>query len=566
MFASRLLKQFFHPALLQLLKFQVTGTLRRFVSSFRSRRKLLLSILGVGLCVVWLGQTVLAILFREPADPAQLRTWLSVSMLLYCLFHFIKIGCRKPTEPFDWTEAEKQQLLTAPLTRAQLVTFRLINYFAATAAKSLCFAVVMLPDLHGVLAGYGGMFLGLTLIDLVRILLERIAWTAEKIGQRCWLMVRTTMIVPAVGLLTFAFIQMAWSPDFQSAIKSPNPMSIPQLFLAIIADLVAAPPLSWLMAPWFAVADTILATEYNLAFYLRSGSLYFAAFCLSSAVYFADRKGTEYLLQNELKKGFDPKAAKSENRIANKKRTRVPIGLGGAKAIFWHHALGAIHYRASLAMSLLIPTLLSCIPLLSGDTSTPTSLSIVGSVVFYSFLLLPAALMLDFRRDVKRLAMWKATPVKPILLTIGQLAVPVSLMSLFQLGVLGVSVVVGGHPGIMLLAWPLLIPLNVLIIGMENAIFLAHPYRRNQEGFEVFLRTILTFTGKGVLFALGLLVVLLWAMASISIGKLLGSASLGAVVFGFGMFLALVLMAWLAVSICSRLFQKLDVSLDLPAT
>ena len=566
MFARRFLRKFFHPALMQLLKFQIAGTFRRLVNSFKSRRKVLLSMLAVGLGVVWLGQTVLAILFREPANPGELRIWLSVSMLLYCLFHFIKIGCRKPTEPFEWTEAEKQQLLTAPLTRAQLVTFRLINYFAATAAKSLCFAVVMLPDLHGIVAGYGGMFLGLTLIDLVRILLERVAWTAEKIGKRCWMIVRTAMIAPALGLLAFAFVQMAWSPDFQAAVESPNPMSVPQLFLAVIGDIVAKPPMSWLMAPWFAVADIILASEYNFAFYLRMGLLYFAAFCLSSTVYFADKKGTDYLLQHELKKDFDSTAAKTRENKTQRKQTTVPVGFGGAKAIFWHHALGAIHYRSALAMSLLIPTLLSCMPLLSGDTSIPTSLSILGSVVFYSFLLLPAALMLDFRRDVKRLAVWKATPVKPFALTIGQLAVPVSLMSLFQLSVLTIAVFVGGHPATMLIAWPLLIPLNVLIIGMENAIFLAHPYRRNQEGFEVFLRTILTFTGKGVLFALGLLLVIVWAVASISIGKFLGSPKLGAIVFGSGMLIALVVLAWLAVSTCSKLFQKLDVSLDLPAS
>ena len=560
-----LLKQFFHPSLLQLSKFQLLGKLRRLTNSFRSKRKLLLTVLAVGLGVLWLGQTVLTVMFREAADPVQLRTWLSISLLLYCVFHFIKIGSRKPTEPFEWTEAEKQLLLGAPLTRSHLVTYRFISYFAATAAKSLCFAVVMLPDLHNIVAGYGGMFLGLTLIDLIRILLERIAWTASQTSKRCWMIVRSAMLVPAIGLLLFAFFQMAWSPKFEVAIQSPNPMAIPQLFLGVLGDFLAAPPMNWLMAPWLAVADTILATNHDFWFYARTILLYFAAFSLSATVYYADRKGDAWLFQNELRKKFDPTKTKGDTNTNTDKKSLAPIGLGGAKAIFWHHALGAIHYRASLAMSLLIPTLLSCMPMLSGDTSMATSLSILGSIVFYSFLLLPAALMLDFRRDVKRLAMWKATPVKPVTLTIGQLAVPVSLMSLFQLCVLLIAVFLGGHPAMMLLAWPLLLPLNIMIIGMENAIFLAHPYRRNQEGFEVFLRTILTFTGKGVLFALGLVIVLVGATAAVSAGKALGSPMLGAMLFGVGMLLTLTFLAWLCVRICSRLFERLDISTDIPA-
>ena len=565
MFAGALLKTFLHPSLLQLAKFQLTGKLRRLTNSFRSKRKLLLSILAAGLAVAWLGQTVLTVMFREAADPVQLRMWLSISLLLYCVFHFIKIGCRKPVEPFEWTEAEKQLLLGAPLTRGQLVTYRFVSYFAATAAKSLCFAVVMLPDLHSIVAGYGGMFLGLTLIDLVRILLERIAWTASQTSKRCWMIVRSVMLAPALGLLLFAFFQMAWSPKFETAIQSPNPLAIPQLFLGVLGDFVSAPPMNWLMAPWFAVADTILATTHDFWFYVRTVILYLAAFTLSATVYYADRKGTAWLFQNELRKKFDPTKAKDETETKTNQKTIAPVGFGGAKAIFWHHALGAIHYRSSLAMSLLIPTLLSCMPMLSGDTSMGTSLSILGSIVFYSFLLLPAALMLDFRRDVKRLAVWKATPVKPVTLTIGQLAVPVSLMSLFQLCVLLIAVFLGGHPAMMLLAWPLLIPLNIVIIGMENAIFLVHPYRRNQEGFEVFLRTILTFTGKGILFALGLVLVLLGATAAVSFGQAMGSPTLGAVAFGVGLLLALTLLAWLCVRICSRLFEKLDVSLDIPA-
>ena len=560
------LKRFFHPALLRLSWYRATGKLRRCVTALRSKRKLWLSILAVVLGFIWLGQTVLAILFREPADPAHLRTYLSVSMLLYSLFHFVKIGCREAIEPFEWTESEKQWLIAGPIIRVQLVTFRLISYLAATAAKSLCFAVVMLPDLNMLLAGYSGMFLGLTLVDLIRMLLEQVAWAAEKTSKRCWLLVRSAMVLPVLGLLGWAFFKMAWSPEFTLATESRNPLAIPTLLLTTVGNIVSTPALGWLMAPWNTAADTILASSADLAFYLRLGVLYLAVMGLSGLLYFVDRKSVRWLRQMELsrKRSANPKAKAASERAGWLSRF-VPTGFGGAKAIIWHQILGAYHYRSALIMSLLIPTILSCLPLIRGTQTTLTSLSVLGSVVFYSFLLLPPALMLDYRRDVNRLAMWKASPVPPVAMTIGQLCVPVALMSLFQVGVVAITVFGFGHPLHLLIALPVLIPLNVLILAIENAIFLAHPYRRNQEGFEVFLRTILTFTGKGVLFALGLALVLLWAWGAILLSKAINCPQLFSLLFGAGMLLALTVLAWLSIRTCSRLFERLDVSFDVPA-
>ena len=562
--SPQMVQSFFHPALFQLFKFQLAGKVRRVASAFRSRRKLALSVLAILLGCVWLGQTILAVLLREPADPASLRTWLSVSLLLYCVFHFIKIGCRKPVEPFEWTAAEQQNLLSAPLTRKHLVTYRLTSYLLATAAKAMCFAVVMIPDLPSIFIGYAGMFIGLSMIELVRVLLERIAWTASSTSKRCWMIVRSCMVLPALGLLTLAFFQTTGATDFEATLQSPNPLAIPKLFLAAVSDAVSQAPLSWMMIPWTAVVDTILATTANTAFVVRISLLYMGLFALSSAVYLADFKGTEWLKQLAIRGKSMGSGENRESKKRNRKKAKAPVGFGGAKAIVWHQVLGAIHYRSTLIFALAIPTLLSCMPLLSQNTGLATSLSVIGSMVFYSFLLLPPALMLDFRRDAQRLAMWKATPIRPFALTVGQLSVPVALMSLFQLCVLLVAVFIGGHSPMMMLAWPVLVPMNVLIISMENAIFLMHPYRRNQEGIEVFLRTILTFTGKGVLFAIGLVMTLVWAWAAIYIGKMFESQVIGAVLFGAGVIFALTVLAWLATKTCARFFERLDISQDLP--
>ncbi len=558
------LNKLMHPALLQLLKFQARGKILRIANAFRSRRRLALSILAIVLACVWLGQTIVSVMFREPADPTSLKTWLSVSLLLYSVFHLIKIGCRKPIEPFEWTSSEKQNLLSAPLTRTQLLSYRFFSYLGATAAKTSCFTIVMIPDLPNLLVGFVGMFIGLTLVDLIRVLLESIAWMAVQTGTRQWAKVRAMMLVPAFSILAFAFFQAAYSPDFEAAISSPNPLKIPQLFLGVVHEVVNQPFMVWMMAPWVAVVDVILSNEYGVNFFSKLTILLCAVGCLFKLVYFVDRKSDRWLKQSTTT-GFDSAVANRSDSKKSRFSSKPPVGLGGAKAIVWYQLLGAIHYRSTLIFALAIPTLLSCMPLLSKELGMASALSVIGSMVFYSFLLLPPALMLDFRRDARRLAIWKAAPIRSTSLTIGHLAVPVILMSMFQLCVLSIAVFGAGLSWKMLLAWPLLMPMNVLIIGMENAIFLMHPYRRNQEGVEVFLRTILTFTGKGLLFAFGLILTLLWAWLSIKISQSMHADAAGPIIFGSGLWMALVAMAWISVKSCSRFFDRLDVSQDLPA-
>ena len=72
--------------------------------------------------------------------------------------------------------------------------------------------------------------------------------------------------------------------------------------------------------------------------------------------------------------------------------------------------------------------------------------------------------------------------------------------------------VVQPFPVWMLLATLILLaPLNALIFAIDNLVYLLYPYRLNQEGIEIFLRTTLTFTAKGLIFTAGLLLTLGWA-------------------------------------------------------
>ena len=259
-----------------------------------------------------------------------------------------------------------------------------------------------------------------------------------------------------------------------------------------------------------------------------------------------------------------------EARRGTSRFVRTPRRFCGAGSLAWRQMLGALHYRTSLMISLIVPAVLSCLTLLKLQTDLSMVLELVGSLVFYSFLLLPTALKFDFRRDIDRLGVIKALPISPTAVTLGQLAVPVSISPLFQAAVLLVAMAVRPfHPGLFVLALIVLVPVNVLIFALENLIFMLYPYRLSQEGIGIFLRSILTFTAKGILFAIGLVVTVVWMLVSKHIGLRLVPQSDWAgpsMVFAGGMWLMTGSIAAATTILLIRVYRGFDPSQDTPAT
>lgn len=242
----------------------------------------------------------------------------------------------------------------------------------------------------------------------------------------------------------------------------------------------------------------------------------------------------------------------------------------GWLALAWRQALGARHHWVSVVIAMAVPTFLALTPLLVHTSRSATLLTVIGSAAFYSLLLLPAAFRFDFRRDVDHMALLKSLPVAPTAMMAGQLLVPVVLTSGFQLLVL--SIAAARQPvdlGYVAVAWLVLVPMNVLVFALDNLLFLLYPHRLNQEGFEIFLRTTLTFTAKGLLFALGLAVTAGWALSAVSLAKLLARggdpAPLVGLLFPLGLTCMLTVAAGLAFHLAVQALRRYDPSQDAPA-
>ena len=182
---------------------------------------------------------------------------------------------------------------------------------------------------------------------------------------------------------------------------------------------------------------------------------------------------------------------------------------------------------------------------------------------------MPTALRFDFRRDLDRLATLKGLPITPAAAAVGQTLAPVLIASLFQSGVLAFAVGARSLPAHHLcMAMLVMIPLNVLVFGLDNLIYLLYPYRVQQEGLEIFLRTILTFTGKGLLFVGGLGATSAWGIAAAALARgfshWLGSAINAYTVFAAGMIAGPSVLAALVLCGLSRAYRDMNPIEDLP--
>ena len=558
---------FWHPALQRLLRFQTRAKFSRLFASFRNPRKKVLSIVAVLLGLMWLSQTILSVLFREAADPEKIGFWLPLGLLIYSIWHLIKISTRQVVEPFEWTSAEKEFVIAAPVTRTQQITYRLTTIATAALAKAVCFSVLMSPDISVWYAGFFGMLLGLAFVDLVRVLFELFFYGLGKVGRR---VCQVVVLAGVGGCFLYAISNCLMAQTASSDLSSPGALLFFKNFVAEITSLAQTQIGQYLMAPFAVFSRFVLSPEINASLFknmlLAVGLNGFAV----AAVYGLDRWLQRRCHKKEvanLKTAIAQKAidAASETKPSNRK-IRVPARLGGAGSLLWRQLLGVKNYRGTVAFSLTVPVLLSCLPLLANHSVGAMLLNLVASMVFYSFLLLPSALILDYRRDINRMAVLKSLPVSPLAMTIGQLAVPVLMCCLFQTVVLGIGAASGKVVlWQAMLAGVMLVPVNVLIFAAENYIFMLAPYQRNKEGFDVFLRTILTFTAKGLCFGLAVGLTLLWVTIIVKAHNYFGLNNLvSTTIFVIGLWSFTLSLAWFLVAAITKRFERFDPSQDTP--
>jgi hypothetical protein len=240
-------------------------------------------------------------------------------------------------------------------------------------------------------------------------------------------------------------------------------------------------------------------------------------------------------------------------------------GWGPSWSLLWRQWIGLRQRWASVFIGLAIATLLIIVPVLSGRDERIGFTYVVGSLVFYSLILLPANLKLDFRRDIDRMYLFKLLPLNPWKVVAMQIGVPVIVLTGYQTFVLTLTCLLQPVAASLWIGCLLvLVPLNVVIVALENLIYLWYPYRLNQEGIEVFIRTTLAFTGKSLLYGVGLGLVILWIWSTSALDRLNLFPLSRLHLFLVGVFAAQMVLAAATFGLLVRAYDRFDPTTDVP--
>lgn len=427
----------------------------------------------------------------------------------------------------------------------------------------------MLPDLRLPAVGLTGALLALLFVDLFRMAVEIIAGgVGEQTYRRLRIAVLATLSIVCVCALTNTFR----SPVSLEAGHSPGIRGLMMCVLNSIAQLRETWIGTVLELPFQVFGNIITAQQYSVGLVAWIVLALAMVFGLAWFVICIDSHFFKAVVRRERLEYQRIESADSPARATSAVPTNLPRvpSCAGIGPIAWRQAIGAYGHRSGLSMALAAPCVLACLPLIVFDNPNMVLLNVVGSLAFCSFLLLPTALKFDFRWDVDWIAVLKSLPIRPTAVVTGQLATPILIASAYQLVVLLITqLICPVHPGLLLAAFLLLAPLNILIFALDNLIYLLYPYRLGQESLEIFLRTTLTFTAKGLLFGLAVGVALGWALVAVRIaGAFAGSNSLlsdAKVVFVIGAWFMLCLSTALSWWLLVRAYCRFDPSQDTPA-
>jgi hypothetical protein len=531
---------------------------------------MVLSAIACVLAVAWLGNAAMTIWLRESASLPTLRALFSFGLLLYAGWHIAKTAFFRPLSPFDWTPAERDLLAACPLRPRDLVAYQLAAVAVPTLLKTGLFALLLWPDLRNVPLGLCGILLALLLLEIVRVAAEIVTWG---MSRRAFLAYRVAVVVALLAFGTLGTFSVLRDESFAQRINFGEGVldrlvdmlvqlhASPAAYAAVVfrpfVELILARSLVAATAGWLAACAGLVA---GLSVAVISG---YATISRWKAI----RERWDYRPAAE--RGVYGAGVVCKELAVPIRCLRIVPRWRGIGPLAWRQLVGARRHWGGLMTAMLVPAVLASLPCFVIDDAHIAFMSTAGALSFYTFLLLPTALRFDFRRDLDRFATLKGLPIPPAAVAVGQTLAPVLITTVFQASILMFAMAQRSlPPHLVLVTLFVLIPLNVFVFGLDNLIYLLYPYRIQQEGVEIFLRTMLTFTGKGLLFTVGLCAMSAWGFGAGALARA-SSHWLGVdlnpfALFAAGLVVGLTLLAGLALHGVCRTYRRLDPVEDVP--
>lgn len=534
-----------HPALYKLIGLQGRATARRMLRGGKSPARILVFLLGAGLCISWLAFAS-AINSKTRSDPSRVRAVMPLMLLGICIMTAITSAGDKA---IAFTPGEVDQLFPGPFTRRELLAYKLLKSTLGALLTAAVLSIVMRRYARWWPAAYVAVFFSLLFIQWLSIALLLVG---QSLGTAANTRLRKFIIVAAGALV------VAGARTWLAVGAGGGWEAVGEFDASPIGRLVLSPfqPFGQMMisehAPdllnWAALAA------------LLDGGLVLLVFLLDA----------HYI---------ETAMAASERRYAKLKRVRAGAFLsmgvsktsqwqlpqlpwaGGAGPIAWRQLTNAARSSRGLLLLLLIVAI-GAAPVLNVAGTGTKFVRMMFAVLGWLTFLCANMLSFDFRGDVDHIETLKALPLGAWAVTVGQLVAPVLVLSAFHLLLLGVSALVFNMQRQWLLTGlALSLPFNAILFGAENLIFLLFPSRPaavSPGDFQVLGRKFVFFIAKMVILAITSMIAFVPAVIvyQLSGHRIHLAAAAGGVVLAAQAVALVPLIAWA--------YQRFDPSIHTP--
>jgi hypothetical protein len=549
-----------HRALWLLLWLRVRGWARRLVRNAATLRGALLLVVGVLFFGCIFLNPLLIYFITPPQDQAGyiagMRRFGPLGLFAYCVLTLLfSTGERAIT----FTPAEIDFLFPAPLGRRQLLGYKIVVMFLTCLVTGLFFAVYLLSHGAWFVAAYAGAVLVCFFLMLFGM---AVGLVANTLGAQAHNRARRLVLLLLLALLLLAVLHAG------GGLLGPNPDETLTRVEQTPVLLVVLEPLRWFIETltagrlwpdflqYFALSAAVDLALVVLVFVLDVQ--YLEASAAASAKIYAQIQ--------RARSGGVFAAMRGAGGTAQFSLPGLPWW-GGVGPLAWRQLTTAVRSLRGLLLFLGIFAVGMLVPLALGLAQDKPEHRLLGQGLAYgllgmSLLTLPAMITFDFRGDVDRLDVLKSLPVAAWRLVLGQLAVPVLLLTLIQVGLLALIQIVWG--GVEEVLGPVLVvslPVNFLSFAVDNLIFLWFPTRQvpsSPADFQMMGRQLLVLLAKG--FILGLAGGLAVGVA-VGVFLLTEKSVLPAVAVGW---LLLALCAVALVPLLALAFRNFDVARDTP--
>jgi hypothetical protein len=535
-----------NPALYKLIALQGRGIARRMLRGGKSPARILALIIGAAICIGWL---ILAASpgLRQPADlnrANRVRAVMPLALLGICIITAITSAGDKA---IAFTPGEVDQLFPGPFTRRELLAYKLLKSTLGALLTASIMSIVMMKYARWWPACFVAVFLTLLLVQWTSIVL---LLGGQAIGAAAYSRLRRFIII-AAGALLFVGVR-AWIAQGAGGGET----AVYQFRASSLGKFVLAPfePFAELMTSNRAID---MAKWAGLCAVLNGGLLVLVflldAHYIETAINASERR---YAKIQRMRGGSFLSGGK---KSASWHLPMLPRA-GGAGPIAWRQLTTAARSSRGLLV-LLVIIAIGAAPTLAGHGKQSVHL-LIGLLAWLTFLC-SSMLSFDFRGDVDHIESLKALPLPAWAVAAGQLVSPVLVLSLLHAIILGIAAfAVPGYRLYLLLAIPLLIPLNALLFAAENLIFLWFPSRPaavSPGDFQVMGRKFIFMIGKMLILGTGLFVAgigggLTWKLSGLNV-------PLGAL--AAGIILALEVVA--IIPLIAHAFWRFDPSIHTPA-